>query len=388
MFAAETEAQFRCWYVRQARARMRYTMLPAMLTLFAVSVAGGPLSGIRATLFDPADLPLIDVLRFGVMAPTCIAMVVVTFTRLYKRWLSITSHAVTLLQGLCFVTADALMQKRGYSLSAWMPLVVLAPYLLFGLLQYQAARISSTMVLAYLAAGWLTGLHTGQRHFDAFVIAFASFMGFIVHYSFAVAVRHNWFTHRVLNDSAHRDALTGIANRRMFDDHLRRLWSQCVRTHAPLALLLIDLDKFKAYNDYAGHQAGDACLARIARAISGAARRPLDLSARYGGEEFVVLLYDAKRERVEQLCREIHDDIAALAIPHAASEVKTLVTASIGAACVQPAAGRHPEGLVQLADEALYAAKERGRNDTVIMDREYETLTTGAFRVQRRSAAA
>lgn len=367
---------------------MRYTMLPAMLTLLIVSIAGGPLTEIRSSLFEPADQPLIDFMRFGVMAPTCIVMLMVTFTQLYKRWLSLTSQLVVLLQGLCFVTADALMQKRGYSLSAWLPLVVLAAYMLFGLLHYQATRISLATVLAYAAAGWLTGLNTGQRHFDTLVIAFASGMGFIVHYSSAVAVRRNWFTHRVLNDSAHRDALTGIANRRMFDDHLQRLWSQCLRTHAPLALLLIDLDKFKAYNDWAGHQAGDACLARVARAIAGAARRPLDLSARYGGEEFVVVLYDVKRERVEQLCREIHDDIAALAVPHAASGVNALVTASIGAACVQPVAGRHPEGLVQLADEALYAAKERGRNNTVVMDREYEMLTTGAFRVQRRSAAA
>jgi diguanylate cyclase (GGDEF)-like protein len=153
-----------------------------------------------------------------------------------------------------------------------------------------------------------------------------------------------------------------------------------------VALLLIDLDRFKSFNDHAGHQAGDACLARVAAAIAQTARRPLDIAARYGGEEFVVLLFDVKRDRVEELCREMHANVAALQIPHPASSAGLHVTVSIGAACVEPQADRHHEGLIQLADEALYAAKEGGRNRTVTMDREYATLNTGAFRVPRSRA--
>jgi diguanylate cyclase (GGDEF)-like protein len=100
----------------------------------------------------------------------------------------------------------------------------------------------------------------------------------------------------------------------------------------------------------------------------------------------VVLLFDVKRDRVEELCRELHANIAALQLPHPASSAGQHVTVSIGAACVEPQAGRHHEGLIQLADEALYAAKEGGRNRTVVMDREYATLTTGAFRVPRSRA--
>jgi diguanylate cyclase (GGDEF)-like protein len=260
---------------------------------------------------------------------------------------------------------------------------------MYGILHYEAARISSAIMLAYGLAGWLNGFNSGQRNFDFAVIAFASFMGFVIHYGFARAVRHNWFTHQVLSDSANRDSLTGIANRRMFDDHIDRMWNQAVRMHVPVALLLVDLDQFKAFNDHHGHQAGDACLARVANAIARAARRPLDLAARYGGEEFVVLLYDIRRERVEELCREVHANIAALEILHAGSSVNAFVTVSIGAACIEPVLGRRHEGLVQLADEALYAAKERGRNRTVVMDHEYEGLETGAFRTPRaRNRAA
>lgn len=382
-FHEPVETKFRAWYTRQARSRMLYIVLPSMLLLLTCTLAGGPFRTLRETLFGAEPQPIVDVLRFGIMTPTCIAMLLVTYTRLYTRWLSLTSQAVALMQGLCFVAVDALMQRRGYSLSSWMPLVAISPFMVFGLLQYQAAWISAAIVAAYLIAGWLDGLSTGQRYFDALVVAFASLMGFTIHYGFAQAVRYNWFNHQLLSDSANRDSLTGIANRRLFDVQIDRLWQQAVRSKVPLALLLIDLDQFKRFNDRCGHQAGDACLEKIARAIARAARRPLDLAARYGGEEFVVLLYDVRRDRVEELCRELHANIDALAIPHPDSSVSRHVTASIGAACVEPRAGRRPEGFIQLADEALYTAKERGRHRTIIMDREYETLETGAFRVPR-----
>ena len=122
--------------------------------------------------------------------------------------------------------------------------------------------------------------------------------------------------------------------------------------------------------------------------LNRASRRPLDLTARYGGEEFAILLYDAKRDRVEEVCRELHAGLAELNIAHPAFTDDQLVTFSIGAACVEPQPERRVEGLIQLADEALYTAKERGRNRTVVMDREYETMRTGTFRVKRRQSAS
>ena len=386
-FHEPLETRYRAWYVHHARARMRYTMLPAMGLLLLCALAGGPFADMRAALFNPTQQPLVDALRFGLLAPTAIAMCVVIYTNLYERWLNITSQYVCLAQGLCFVAFDVLMREQGYSLSSWMPLVALGSYMVFGMLQVEAARCSIALVAAYWLVGWLQGIDGGQRHFDLAVMGFASAMGCIAHYGFARALRHTWFAQQVLSDSANRDALTGIANRRMFDEHIERLWQQAIRTRAPLSLVIIDLDQFKAYNDRYGHQAGDHCLTRVARVIAQAARRPLDLAARYGGEEFVVLLYDVQRDRVEELCRELHENLAALAIPHAGSTVEPHVTFSIGVACVEPTPGRRHAGMTQLADEALYAAKETGRNRTIVMDREYETLQTGAFRVRRRPAA-
>lgn len=382
-FAEPLESQYRHWHLEHTRERVQYSMLPAMGVILILALAGGPFADLRHSLFAADQHRLVDMLRFGVVLPTCAVMLLVTYTKGYSRWLPFAAPVVAMIQGLCLIAFDLLMHRQGYSLSAVMPMLVLSAYMLFGMMHIQATVIATLIVTAYGVSGWLAGINTGQRLFDVAMSCFALVLGYCFHYSFARTQRLNWFRNMLLTDSAHRDALTNIGNRRMFDVHVERLWSQAIRTRVPVALLLVDLDHFKAFNDHAGHQAGDACLARVAGAIAMSARRPLDLAARYGGEEFVVLLFDVRRDRVEELCRELHANIAALRLHHPASSVARHVTVSIGAACVEPPAGRHHEGLIQLADEALYAAKEGGRNRTVVMDREYASLTTGSFRVPR-----
>lgn len=385
-FAPPLEDQYRNWHIEHARERVRYSMLPAMGVILILALAGGPFANLRETLFAADQQKFVDLLRFGLVLPTCTMMLLVTYIKSYSRWLPFTAPIVAMVQGLCLITFDLLMHRQGYTLSAVMPMLVLSAYMLFGMMHVQATVIATSLVAAYGVSGWLAGINSGQRLFDVAMSCFALVLGYCFHYSFARTQRLNWFRNMMLTDSAHRDAVTNISNRRMFDVHVERLWNQAMRTRVPVALLLVDLDHFKAFNDHAGHQAGDACLARVAGAIAMSARRPLDLAARYGGEEFVVLLFDVRRDRVEELCRELHANIAALQLPHPACAVGPHVTVSIGAACVEPQVGRHHEGLIQLADEALYAAKEGGRNRTVVMDREYATLTTGAFRVPRSRA--
>jgi diguanylate cyclase (GGDEF)-like protein len=176
-----------------------------------------------------------------------------------------------------------------------------------------------------------------------------------------------------------RDGLTGIQNRRMFDQHIQRVWQQAVREQERVAVLLADIDCFKDYNDRYGHQAGDECLRAVAVSLTQCARRPLDFVARYGGEEFAVVLYEASREYVAEVLTRIQRSIAELNIPHEASRVAGRLTLSIGAAFILPSSTRTPHGLIQLADEALYCAKEQGRNRVVVMEAEYHTLTTGRF---------
>jgi diguanylate cyclase (GGDEF)-like protein len=383
-FTEPLESQYRAWQSDHARERLKYTTLPAMGLLLIATMAGGPFRELRETVFAPDQMLLVDVLRFAVLLPTGTAMLLVTYTKLYSRWIKIAAPAVCLLQGFCVIAFDLLMHRQGYSLSSVVPMLVLSAFMLFGMLHTQATTTAAIIVATYWLTGWVAGLNSGQRLFDVIMAGCALLLGFFFHYSYSRTQRSNWFRNMMLTDSVHRDALTNIGNRRMFDVHIERLWNQAIRTQTSIALLLIDLDEFKSFNDHAGHQAGDHCLARVASVIAQAARRPLDVAARYGGEEFVVVLYDVKRDRVEEVCRELHANLETLRIPHPASPVGPYVTFSIGAACVEPQPGRHHNGLIQLADEALYAAKEGGRNRTVVMDREYATLNTGAFRVPRK----
>jgi diguanylate cyclase (GGDEF)-like protein len=386
-FEEPLESQFRSWYAEHTRSRIRNAMWFAMGNIVLVMLAGGPFRAMRDAIFGAENQFVVDVLRFGVIAPSAAAILVVSYTKLYERWFRLTAQIVAPLHAASFVAMDLLMQPRGYSLSSCMPLIVLAPYFLFGMLQAEAVRSALIVAAAYAIGGHVAGIAGPQRYFDVAVVTFAALLGAAVHYSLQRGLRRTYLAKQLLSESLNRDSLTGIHNRRMFDEHMNRLWQQATREQAPLSLLLIDLDHFKAYNDHNGHQAGDMCLTRVAALLPSAARRPLDLAARYGGEEFAVLLYDVRRDKVEEICRQLHATLAKAAIEHPSSNVGPSVTFSIGAACVEPLPGRRPEGFIQLADEALYAAKERGRNRTVIMDSEYDTLTTGAFRVRRRSAA-
>jgi len=165
------------------------------------------------------------------------------------------------------------------------------------------------------------------------------------------------------------DALTGLANRRRFDRRLHDEWRRARRSGKPLALLMVDVDFFKRYNDRYGHLEGDECLRRVSAALARCARRPADLAARYGGEEFVLLLPETTLEEGAHVARSCLEAIDAEAVPHEDSAVARHVTASIGiAACRADQSGRDPTELVRAADAALYRAKEGGRHRCVADD--------------------
>ncbi len=171
--------------------------------------------------------------------------------------------------------------------------------------------------------------------------------------------------HEQLSAEARTDGLTGVANRRAFDEVLEREWRRALRDSASLSLLILDVDHFKTFNDANGHQVGDDCLRTVAQAIAGCVQRAGDLVARYGGEEFAVILPAAGRPDALAVARRICAAIQALEIPHPKSSVGPDLTISIGAATAIATAGgtmKMPEGLLQAADLALYKAKSGGRN--------------------------
>jgi diguanylate cyclase (GGDEF)-like protein len=158
------------------------------------------------------------------------------------------------------------------------------------------------------------------------------------------------------------DALTGAANRRAFDERLAAEWRRCGRNGLPVALILVDIDHFKLYNDHYGHQAGDNTLMQVAGAMRRAAGRTQDLVARYGGEEFAILLPQLDARGAAGVARRLQSELEAMAIPHAASPTAPSLTLSMGIACMTPGENSMPADLIQVADALLYEAKAQGRN--------------------------
>lgn len=159
-----------------------------------------------------------------------------------------------------------------------------------------------------------------------------------------------------------RDGLTGVLNRRGFDDYLNKEWLRAIRQRHDVGLLLIDVDHFKDYNDNYGHQGGDECLRKVAFALGAALKRPSDIVARYGGEEFGVVIPATSIDGGAMIADALCKSVIALRIPHAFSATAPYVTVSIGVATIQPQPGDSTDALIRLADDALYAAKAGGRN--------------------------
>ncbi len=158
------------------------------------------------------------------------------------------------------------------------------------------------------------------------------------------------------------DGLTGVPNRRIFDERLDAEWRACRRSGSPLSLLMVDVDHFKLYNDHYGHLDGDQCLKAIASALASSVERGRDMLARFGGEEFVCLLPDTDLEGAKHIAEKLRQAVEGLAIPHVESKTAATVTVSLGVATTAQCDALEPPDLLKVADEQLYLAKQSGRN--------------------------
>jgi len=168
----------------------------------------------------------------------------------------------------------------------------------------------------------------------------------------------NLMLQRLMNS----DGLTGLSNRRHFDEYLELEWRRAMREQQQLSLLMIDVDYFKAYNDTFGHLAGDEALRRVAEAIRGSCSRPSDLPARYGGEEFALVLPNTSPGGARLVAEKLRQSVLGLAIEHTAPAAGSYLTVSVGLATQVPPIGSHCRQLISAADKGLYQAKNGGRN--------------------------
>ncbi len=250
-------------------------------------------------------------------------------------------------------------------------------YVVLGLRFRYAAAAGWAIALAYFIVSSL--VIQPDLHFligNTFTLFFANIIGMIGNYLFENSIRRNFLLSVLLNIEreelksanieleklSNTDSLTGVANRRYFEDFLEREWKHAMRYGYPISLLMIDIDYFKKYNDHLGHQEGDKCLIRLASVLRKFERRPGDLVARYGGEEFVVILSGTALKDAVRIAEEIRKQVMKLKFLHPESEVSDVVTVSIGVSSRVPEPGESKEELIKTADLAMYRAKAMGRN--------------------------
>lgn len=159
-----------------------------------------------------------------------------------------------------------------------------------------------------------------------------------------------------------RDGLTGLINRRRFDELMKTEWKRGLRNQHPLSVVIVDIDHFKAYNDHYGHLVGDDCLCRVAETLSVSLHREVDRVCRYGGEEFIAILPDTSMEGAVQVAERMRRNVCELRIRHKGSDTADYLTISVGVSCAVPRLDRHVAQLLDSADSALYEAKKSGRN--------------------------
>jgi len=298
----------------------------------------------------------------------------------YHIWYVAVGSAIALIAltiGPSFYSDDALQQQSSY----FMIYVLLIIYGVANLRLVQASAIGGCSLVVSFAILYATG----NTHEVGALLQYgvmANLVGCGNAYVLEVRDRRLFLQSRLLElekrqlnrlsermvQLAREDGLTGLANRRHFNDTFMVEWERARRERQPLALIFVDVDHFKAYNDNHGHLEGDRALVAVAAAMKPLARRAGDLAARYGGEEFVLLLPNTTSEGANDVAQELLSLVDSRQIPHKASSVGRFLSVSIGVASIVPDVHLAPSQLIDLADAALYAAKESGRHQIVVND--------------------
>jgi diguanylate cyclase (GGDEF)-like protein len=372
-FSPELERDFQSFHLERVRARVRFFQL----AICALSMV----AALHLIFMDGESVKDVLFGWLGMVVPACVFLVWASWSNFYERiYLPVARVAVPLL---AIASGIGVAQRAVgghpdpfYFLTTYS----IALFFLGGQLFREAVLANAAMIVAHGATLVLIGEPVSAVLYYVVVLAISGAVGAFVYLGVERQLRTSFLERGLMGEMVARDGLTGLKNRGAFDDYFPRMWQQALRDRRSLALLLIDVDHFKAYNDRYGHQAGDHALRRVGQVVQGFARRPLDIAARYGGEEFVLALFDLSSDSVRQMAEELRMSIQGLSIAHEDSATAACVTASIGVAIVVPRVGRSTEGAVQVADEALYSAKRSGRNCTSVVDSDQLLFSTGSFR--------
>ncbi|MFI4868333.1 MAG: diguanylate cyclase domain-containing protein [Steroidobacterales bacterium] len=370
---ADLEAEFVADNLRRARWRLRVWLLMSFALVIVFTISQTLRRGLWSTTFWVHLLGIV---------PCAGALLWLTWSSYYERYYMPVARILVPVFGVLIAVfiAQSVAGGREEEL-AGLAVNVIAVFFFVGLLFRAALVAAAAILIAFMAAAVSFGLPFALAMKSMTVLIVTAVTGAIIYRDTEQSHRGNFLETAIIAELVTRDGLTGLTNRRAFDEHLLRVWQQGQRDRRTVALLMVDIDHFKAYNDVYGHQAGDAALRSVAQLLRGFARRPLDLAARYGGEEFVLILYDLPLPQVRGIADRARQAVQGTVLREGAPIGQRAVTVSIGVGVMVPGTGRSPQGAIQLADEALYLAKQAGRNCISVKGaEEYRGLNTGTFR--------
>jgi diguanylate cyclase (GGDEF)-like protein len=372
-FVPPLEAAFRQVHLRRAHIRTKAWGL--VTAFFGIAFT---LEKIRTEgLLDP-----VTILHYALLPVSLLAAWLPWSRFYYSHYLPFARFSIPIVSTLAAPFSAQAVAQGHLEVVTMVTLQIVGIFQFTGLM-YRMALSTCILVVAGFAVGTVIwSLPPAIAYTYVPIMCLATLLGAVESRGSEIITRTQYLEGKLLGELLERDPLTGLKNRRSFDEHLQRIWLQAQRDGRAVAVLMVDVDDFKRYNDTYGHQAGDEALRRIGGALREFGRRPLDLAARYGGEEFALIMNDVTVDHASKVAEQLRATVAGLGIPHAAARAADTVTLSIGVAVVMPVLGRSVLGLVQLADEALYGAKAAGRNRVVVRGADaYGLLDTGMFAV-------
>lgn len=357
-----------------ARERLQTLTIAGTLVAFVMNLF---LIADRAMLPDVFEQAL--AVRLWIFTPIClVGMWIMSNTPnvLARELMAIGACALACMVHVYLCTASASPHAAAYTTG--LSMIMLYTNVFVRPRFWMAVFATGVVLACYVMSLWLVQGHTPALSIPIglILLSTAQFTLFYLYtlereerQSYLLSLRHRLLQQELtaanqrLEKVSRSDALTQVANRRHFDEFLGKLWARAQGEDTEVAIMMLDVDHFKAFNDHYGHPAGDVCLVQVAASLERSLRRPGDLLARYGGEEFIAVFSRTPLAQAQAVAERVRRGVEALAVPHEGSVTHGRVTVSIGVASMRTQ-DRHatPQRLIALADEALYQAKNRGRN--------------------------
>ena len=360
-FPQPLEAQFRLDHRNESHRLVRMGLLVALLTTLGFAF-------IDHSVLEPTTRAP-DAIRFGLQLPMLFICLLASVRRFYVRYYEIAIQVGAPAFGIGSVLMASYANPDSIALvGARLLLVAFFCYFMTGMRMNQALRCNVIVFATLVWVGVAGMVPAPIATYLGFALLCANIIGCTGAYALERVSRTSFLERLTLEELASRDGLTQLLNRQTFEARAQAAWPRAAAGARSAAVLMIDVDYFKRYNDHYGHQAGDECLRRVAQAVRGALdARHDDLLGRYGGEEFIALLFDRTQDEIDQIAHRIVRSVAAQEIPHAGSDAAALISVSVGAALHVGPLPPIYNSVAQIADKALYLAKHQGRNREIVL---------------------